>query len=86
MRVRQWRAAPLELLKGPDFHGRLDLHFNVLGPNQRTLAPTDESSPHRRPRDPEDVCFPCAARYSSAPTSGVCRTRDWISILIYWTR
>jgi hypothetical protein len=47
-----------ELLKGPDFHGRLDLHLNVLGPNQRTLAPTDESAPHRRAPDPDDVCYP----------------------------
>jgi hypothetical protein len=46
------------LLKGPDFHSRLDAYYNVLGPNPRTLPPTEDRPGDPRRPDPDDVCWP----------------------------
>lgn len=46
-----------KLCKGPDFHSRLDAYFDVLGPNQRTLAQPRGKSP-QRVSDRRDVCTP----------------------------
>ena len=46
-----------KLCKGPDFHSRLDAYFDVLGPNQRTLAQPG-GKPGARLPDRRDVCTP----------------------------
>lgn len=40
-----------KLLKGPDFHSRLDAYYDVAGPNPRKL-------PRSEALDPSDVCAP----------------------------
>jgi hypothetical protein len=48
-----------KLAKVPDFHSRLDAHYDVLGPNQRRrrAAQTSISGEYEEP-DPEDVSYP----------------------------
>jgi hypothetical protein len=45
------------LKKGPDFHSRLDVYYDVLGPNQRTVWKYDKEE-RTRVRDQKDVCTP----------------------------
>ncbi len=43
-----------KLAKGPDFHSRLDIYYNVLGPNPRLLSEAPDSDK----ADPMDKCYP----------------------------
>ncbi len=47
------------LRKGPDFHSRLDVFYNVLGPNIRLISsPGKSSKPGDLIEDTSDVCAP----------------------------
>jgi hypothetical protein len=51
-----WRK--FSLLKGPDFHSRLDAYLDILGPNQRTVPATGNRASRVRTLDEQDVCAP----------------------------
>lgn len=51
-----WRR--FRLLKGPDFHSRLDTYYNVLGPNPRLIQANHGASSGPASIDPDDRCYP----------------------------
>ena len=46
------------LRKGPDFHSRLDAHYDVLGPNWRTVASSGKAPTENDPVDRTDISAP----------------------------